>query len=219
MNPPTEHRRPLSQRSRQTLPRGRRRPARQGEARSRRPVRHEISAGGVAARKEGNDWLVALLKTEHKRGEVWVLPKGHVELAEQETVADAARREVEEEAGLSDLSVKDQLGVTRFTFQAEEALVRKTVHYFLMETQQKKLTPQVEEGLIDAAWEPFDKAIALLTYDTDKDIVARAREKLTGIKAPRARRRQPARGRNSMNGASPAGGGSSRRHPSARIHT
>jgi ADP-ribose pyrophosphatase YjhB (NUDIX family) len=142
----------------------------------------------VAARREGDQWLVAILKTEHKRGEVWVLPKGHVELAEQETVADAARREVQEEAGLSDLSIKDQLGVTRYAFQAEEALVRKTVHYFLMETQQKKLVPQNEEGLIDASWQPFDKAITMLAYDTDKDIVARAREKLTGVKTRRPRR-------------------------------
>jgi ADP-ribose pyrophosphatase YjhB (NUDIX family) len=152
-------------------------------------VRREISAGGVAARKEGDTWLVALLKTEHKRGQVWVLPKGHVEPKEQETVADAARREVEEEAGLSDLSVKDQLGVTRYAFQAEEAVVRKTVHYFLMETQQKRLTPQLEEGLIEAAWHPIDEAIALLAYDTDKDIVERALEKLTG--RPVRRRRRP----------------------------
>ena len=115
----------------------------------RRPVRRELSAGGVAARREGNLWLIALLKTEHKRGEVWVLPKGHVELDARETVANAARREVEEEAGLTDLSIKEQLGVTRFSFQAETATVRKTVHHFLMTTQQKKLTPQAEEGMND----------------------------------------------------------------------
>jgi ADP-ribose pyrophosphatase YjhB (NUDIX family) len=184
------------------------------QTRNRRPVRREISAGGVAARREGDAWLVALLKTEHKRGEVWVLPKGHVEPTEGETVADAARREVEEEAGLSDLSVKDQLGVTRFTFQAEEALVRKTVHYFLMETNQKKLTPQTEEGLTEAAWQPIDKAIAMLAYDTDKDIVERAMEKLTGVKRRRARR-PPAPRR------SPAqrGKGGPQPGPGPRIHT
>lgn len=123
---------------------------------------------------------MALLKTEHKRGAVWVLPKGHVELADQENIAEAARREVGEEAGLSDLAVKNQLGVTRFRFQAETALVHKTVHYFLMLTNQKTLTPQTEEGLLEARWFPIDEAIRALAYDTDQEIVARARDILLG---------------------------------------
>lgn len=131
-------------------------------------------------------WLVALVKTEHKRGPVWVLPKGHVELAAGENIAEAARREVAEEAGITDLSVKNELGVTRFKFQAETALVLKTVHYFLMLTNQKTLTPQAEEGLLEAQWFPIDEAVPMLAYDTDKDIVARAREILTGWVVKRA---------------------------------
>ncbi len=131
-------------------------------------------------RQDNNQWWVALLKTEHKRGAVWILPKGHVELHTGENIAEAARREVQEEAGLRDLSVKDQLGITRFSFQAEDALVKKTVHYFLMITQQKQLTPQAEEGMIDANWFSFEDAIKNLEYDTDQEIVAMAQEKLTG---------------------------------------
>lgn len=145
-----------------------------------RPIRRELSAGGVAVRQENGHWLVAILKTKHKRGPVWVLPKGHVELGAGETVSNAARREVQEEAGLSELFVKEQLGVTRFSFQAETALVKKTVHYFLMITSQVKLTPQAEEGLLEAVWQPIDKAIAMLAYDTDQQIVERARDRLLG---------------------------------------
>lgn len=152
-----------------------------------------MSAGGVAVREENNLWLVALLKTEHKRGAVWVLPKGHVELHSGENISEAARREVEEEAGLRDLSIKDQLGVTRFSFQAEGALVKKTVHYFLMTTQQKILTPQAEEGMIDASWFTFAEALKILEYDTDQDIVAKAQAKLTGIAPPRPPRPNPHR--------------------------
>ncbi len=139
----------------------------------------------MAARQERGQWFVALLKTEHKRGPVWVLPKGHVELEKNERISEAARREVEEEAGLKDLSVKDQLGVARFTFQAEDALVRKTVHYFLMTTTQKNLLPQKEESFLDAAWFPIDVAMATLEYDTDQKIVSTAKEKLTGQRNPR----------------------------------
>lgn len=155
-----------------------------------RPVRHEVSAGGVVVRQERGIWHVVLLKTEHKRGEVWVLPKGHVEPQVGENISDAAKREVEEEAGITDLSMKTQLGVTRFSFQAEDALVKKTVHYFLMSTQQKKIIPQVEEGLIDGMWVPINKAIEMLEYNTDQDIVAKARAKLTGQPAARPSRPQ-----------------------------
>lgn len=170
------------------VPRGK--PARPtgGAFRGRRPVRRELSAGGVVVRQNDSHWLVALLKTEHKRGQVWVLPKGHVELASRERIADAAQREVQEEAGLSDVAVKNQLGVTRFTFQAEGTMVAKTVHYFLMITSQEQLTPQKEEGLLEAAWFPIDEAIENLAYDTDQEIVRRAKEYLVGP-APRARRR------------------------------
>jgi ADP-ribose pyrophosphatase YjhB (NUDIX family) len=163
--------------------RSRRRPGRR-----HRPVRREVSAGGVVVRREAEQWLVALLKTEHKRGPVWVLPKGHVEVANGERISEAARREVQEEAGLTSLSVKNQLGISRFTFQAEGTLVAKTVHYFLMVTQQKELTPQHEEGLLEAAWFPIQEAVKQLAYDTDQEIVQRAYQQLTGDSRPSTRR-------------------------------
>ena len=154
-------------------------------------VRREVSAGGVVARQEGQLWFVALLQTEHKRGLVWVLPKGHIELHVGEKAAAAAGREVREEAGITDLSVQDQLGITRFRFQVEDGMVYKTVHYFLMFTNQKKLTPQTEEGLLAAEWFGIDDAISKLEYDTDQEIVMRAKEKLTGQKRPPKPHRRP----------------------------
>lgn len=154
-------------------------PRRRADSRAKRPVRRELSAGGVVVRRQDAGWHVALLKTEHKRGPVWVLPKGHVELDSGENIVEAARREVQEESGIQELVVRNQLGVTRFTFQAEKAIVRKTVHYYLMVTQQKDLVPQAEEGIIDAAWFPIKEAIKNLAYDTDQEIVQRAVSWLT----------------------------------------
>jgi len=155
-------------------------------------IRRELSAGGVAVRQERGLWLVALLKTEHRRGKVWVLPKGHVELERKERVDDAAKREVQEEVGILDLVVKQQLGTTQFVFQAEEALVKKTVHYYLMVTQQVALQPQEEEGFIDAGWFPISVAITMLEYDTDQDIVAKAQIILEG-KSTRIPKKQKSR--------------------------
>lgn len=174
----------------------RRWPLAAGAARSGK-IRREVSAGGVVARLEGDRTVVALVKTEHKRGLVWVLPKGHVEVHRGERVSAAAGREVREEAGLKQLSVKDQLGVTRFRFQAEDAVIYKTVHYFLMTTSEVELKAQAEEGLLEAAWFPIDEAIQNLAYDTDQEIVKRAKDRLSGVitKRPRPsnRRRTGAR--------------------------
>jgi ADP-ribose pyrophosphatase YjhB (NUDIX family) len=160
------------------------RPRRRVE-RVRRPkqpkkIRRELSAGGVVVRQDRGQWFVALLKTEHRRGEVWVLPKGHVEMERRETIADAAKREVQEEAGVQDINIKCPLGITRFVFQAEEALVKKTVHYFLMVTEREDLTPQAEEGFVEAGWFPISIAITMLEYDTDQDIVSKAQSILDG---------------------------------------
>ncbi len=153
--------------------------ARKGVVKNKK-VRRELSAGGVAVRQERGAWMVALLKTEHRRGEVWVLPKGHVEMERKERVDEAAKREVQEEVGIQELTVKELLGTTRFVFQAEEALVKKTVHYYLMITEQVELKPQEEEGFIDAGWFPISVAITMLEYDTDQEIVAKAQMILEG---------------------------------------
>lgn len=146
----------------------------------KKKVRRELSAGGVVVRQERGAWFVALLKTEHRRGPVWVLPKGHVELERREGIADAAKREAQEEAGVQDVIIREPLGVTRFMFQAEETLVKKTVHYFLMVTTNSELNPQAEEGFLEAAWFPISVAVTMLEYDTDQNIVAKAQGILEG---------------------------------------
>lgn len=111
-----------------------------------------------------------------------MLPKGHVEMHRNEKIEEAAKREVQEEAGIATLEVKERLGSTQFMFQAETALVKKTVHYFLMVTEQIELKPQEEEGFIDAGWFPIAVAVEMLEYDTDQDIVKKAQAILEGKK-------------------------------------
>ena len=117
---------------------------------------------------------VALLRTEHARGEVWILPKGHVEIALGETQDQAAVRESQEELGLSNLVLKRQLGSTRYHFFTERGRITKTVHYYLMESLDGELHAQAEEGLLEARWMPVREALRKITYATDRDIVLRA---------------------------------------------
>ena len=62
----------------------------------------------------------------------YVLPKGHVEPGEE--IETAARREIEEEAGLSDLRLLGELGV-RERMDFRKTGWKKT-HYFLYLTEQ-----------------------------------------------------------------------------------
>lgn len=60
-------------------------------------MRNDFSVGGVATDDQGR---VALIRTNNLRGQlVWGLPKGHPEPGENPL--DAARREVEEETGMT----------------------------------------------------------------------------------------------------------------------
>lgn len=100
----------------------------------RRPpgMPEHISAGGVVARVEGGRVHVALVR-EGARFQ-YVLPKGHVESGEM--VEQAARREIAEETGLTDLELLGTLGVReRLDFDRTSW---KTTHYFLLVTTQRQ---------------------------------------------------------------------------------
>ncbi len=69
-------------------------------------VPEDLDAGGVVVRSENNQWLVALVRermTSH-----YILPKGKVETGE--SLEQAARREIQEEAGLRNLHLTAYLG-------------------------------------------------------------------------------------------------------------
>src|SRR4051794_29324422 len=63
------------------------------------------SAGGVVTNANGEVLVV------NQRGTSWSLPKGHIE--EGEEALEAARREIYEESGLTDLALIKPLGTYR----------------------------------------------------------------------------------------------------------
>ena len=71
-----------------------------------------ISAGGVVYRFfEGNLFFVLVGR---RRGNYWCLPKGRLEGEETET--EAARREVFEETGITEVDVGEKIGTIRYEF-------------------------------------------------------------------------------------------------------
>jgi 8-oxo-dGTP diphosphatase len=129
----------------------------------------EYSAGGVVYRRNGAGTDIALIyRTRH---DDWSLPKGHIE--EGESREQAALREIKEETGI-DARIVHSLGEAVYFFRKRGGdLVRKTVYHFLMEAQSVKLGKPNWE-VTEARWVPITEAQALLSYEKDKDIVAKA---------------------------------------------
>lgn len=157
-------------------PRGMRSPRRAERPRTRRPAAmlSETSAGGVVLRRLNGRVHIALLRTQHARGEAWVLPKGHVEMHRGETPEDAAVREVQEELGIASVALKRKLGSTQYHFHTERGRVTKTVHYYLIAGLSEALRAEAAEGLLEARWVPVREALRRITYEADRRIIMRA---------------------------------------------
>ncbi|WP_111708320.1 NUDIX hydrolase [Lutibacter citreus] len=85
----------------------------------------------------------------------WDLPKGKLEKGE--SISQCAKREVEEECGVSNLEIKKELETTYHIFKRKHKTILKITHWYLMTTNYSgKLVPQLEEGIEDVTF--FDEA-------------------------------------------------------------
>jgi ADP-ribose pyrophosphatase YjhB (NUDIX family) len=76
----------------------------------------------------------------------WDLPKGKLE--ENESFEYCALREVEEECGVTNLNIVEQLCFTYHLFRRQEKIIFKITNWFLMHTDfEGVLIPQTEEGI------------------------------------------------------------------------
>ena len=129
------------------------------------------SAGGVVVNPGG---FILVVK---QRGETWSLPKGHVEKGE--SLIDAARREIYEESGVSDLIYVEHLG----EYRRRKELSRfggpelKQITLFLFFTNQTRLGP-IDCDNTEALWVPSEDVTRLLTYSEDREFFLQITEKL-----------------------------------------
>jgi len=123
---------------------------------------------------ENNTYRYLLVKQSQTH---WSFPKGHAENGE--FPMDAARRELEEETGVSDVQLKKRprFSITYY-FKKGQTTVKKTVDHFLGFTNETNVTPQ-EEEVIDWKWATYKEARTLLYRNTAERILDRVDRYLT----------------------------------------
>jgi 8-oxo-dGTP pyrophosphatase MutT (NUDIX family) len=128
----------------------------------------EFSAGGVCVRRmRGRDYMAAV---RVKDGAVLALPKGHIDPGE--SAADAARREVREEAGVNGELV-EKLGDVKYWYSRDNDRVMKIVTFFLFRYVSGSIADHDHE--VDSAeWVPLGDAPRLLAYRGEKQMAEAA---------------------------------------------
>jgi len=102
------------------------------------------------------------------------LPKGRPDPGE--SLEETALREVAEETGLA-ARIVAPLGSVAYVYADARGEVDKTVHFFLMELASTEVGP-IDGELERVAWVALDDAERRLTFETERRVMARARQEL-----------------------------------------
>jgi len=143
-------------------------------------VEREFSAGGVLVRTIRGRPMVAAIRP-NGRNRVWALPKGRID--EGETAAETAVREVREETGVEG-RVVEKLGDVRYVYTASWKggdRIFKVVSFFLLRAGRGRIDAIYEAMRIEVAearWLPLDEAPQLLTYSGEREMAAKALERV-----------------------------------------
>jgi 8-oxo-dGTP pyrophosphatase MutT (NUDIX family) len=138
------------------------------------------SAGGIVVRFEGGVPLLVVGRRKRERdGSTWTLPKGTPIAGE--TLEETALREVEEESGLK-VKIVSPLDSINYTFVQRGLKIRKTVHYFIMEPIGGDLAEHDHE-FEEVRWIAFAEAPALLSFETERGLVALAAGRLPELES------------------------------------
>lgn len=121
------------------------------------------TAGGVVARVDNGEILIAF--AHEAKYESYVLPKGGIDSCE--SALEAAEREIEEEAGITELKLLGKLGVCeRLSFNKKRWAV---VQYFLFLTSQRGGQPtDTDKHPQPAVWYGLNKLPKLFWPEQDK---------------------------------------------------
>jgi 8-oxo-dGTP pyrophosphatase MutT (NUDIX family) len=123
--------------------------------------------------------MVAAIRPRGKPEGVWALPKGNIDPGE--SPAETAVREVREETGIEGRLV-EKLGDVRYVYTRKGGRrVFKVVSFFLLRAGRGRIG-EIDESMrievAEARWLPLEDAPRLLAYGGEREMAAKALERL-----------------------------------------
>ena len=134
----------------------------------------EFSAGGVVVNDDHEVVVIVPTRRAADGAKVLALPKGHPDGSE--SPAEAALREVREEAGV-EAELVGSLGEVRYWYQRSGRRIAKVVEFFLLRYVSGDVGDHDHE-VEDARWLPAAQAAESLTYPGERDMVREALSRL-----------------------------------------
>ena len=134
----------------------------------------EFSAGGVVVNDDREIVVIVPTRRAADGSRVLALPKGHPDGTE--SAAQAALREVREEAGV-EAEIVDSLGEVRYWYQRSGKRIAKVVEFFLLRYVSGDVDDHDHE-VEQARWVPATEAAETLTYAGERDMVREALSRL-----------------------------------------
>lgn len=129
---------------------------------------YTVGAGGVVLNSKGQILVVS------QQAVSWSLPKGHVEQGEDKL--QAAKREIFEESGISDLEYLKDLGNYERSKIGDPSKLKR-IYMFLFRTNQEDLKP-IDKENPEARWVDVEEVATLLTAPKDKEFFLKVKDNI-----------------------------------------
>jgi 8-oxo-dGTP pyrophosphatase MutT (NUDIX family) len=132
----------------------------------------------VVVRRLRGRWVLAAIRPGGKPKGTWALPKGLIGPGER--TEPTALREVAEETGV-EATLVEKLGDVRYVYTWAGERVFKVVTFFLFRYVRGRLgdiPPEHAHEVAEAKWLPLEEATTLLAYKGEREMAAKALDRL-----------------------------------------
>lgn len=145
-----------------------------GKKPSIQEIVREPTAGGVIYRKTNDGDIEILLIQDAK--DRWTIPKGHIEPGE--TAVATAKREIGEEAGLTNVEMQGWLGKIHFRYRRLDKLVLMTTQIYLVKALGDTDAIKKEEWMNGIQWFRFNDALDEIEYEDIAKLMLKAKTRI-----------------------------------------